>query len=130
MNNDGAKTDLAGMVAASQPKPTGTIALPCFGIIIQLDGGGGITSDLKDTCSFCGQSDCNFHCDDSQGAGDEDPDNTETEHDVADRMRFNAQMDAIAAMILAHAIAGMNVTKPAYLEGIEIAVQACRIKED
>lgn len=104
-----------------------TIELPCFGIVLQLtgDGGGSIASDLKETCPHCGQADCQFDCDDSQGACGEDCDNEETEDDVAGRMRFNAMMDAIESITLAHACAGMDVTKPAYLEGIETAVQAC-----
>ena len=39
--------------------------------------------------------------------------------------RFNAAMDGIESLILAHACAGIDVTTPAYLEGIETAVQSC-----
>lgn len=110
-------------------EPT-TVALDCFGIVLKLDGDGGgfvYASMLKEVCPHCNQADCNFHCDGSQGAGDEDPDNDETEHDVTDRMRFNAQMDAVESMILAHACAGIDVNSPAYTEGIETAATACGI---
>ena len=38
---------------------------------------------------------------------------------------FNAAMDGIESMILGHACAGVDVQSPAYLEGIETAVEAC-----
>jgi hypothetical protein len=38
---------------------------------------------------------------------------------------YNAAMDAIESLVLAHACAGIDVESPAYLEGIETAVQAC-----
>lgn len=38
---------------------------------------------------------------------------------------YNLQMDAIESMILAHAIAGIDVASPAYVEGITTAVEAC-----
>jgi hypothetical protein len=34
-------------------------------------------------------------------------------------------MDAIESLILAHASAGLDVASPAYVEGIETAVEAC-----
>ena len=39
--------------------------------------------------------------------------------------KFNCFMDAITSLILGHACAGIDVTTPAYLEGIETAVEAC-----
>jgi hypothetical protein len=79
-----------------------TIRLPCFGITIRLDrrnsaresGAGAITSDLKV------------------------PGRT-----AADRL-CNAAVDGIESLILAHACAGVDVTSPAYLEGVETAVEA------
>ena len=38
---------------------------------------------------------------------------------------YNSAMDALESMILAHAIAGIDITTPAYLEGIKTAVQGC-----
>ena len=38
---------------------------------------------------------------------------------------YNAMIDALESMILAHAQAGIDITTPAYLEGIETACQAC-----
>lgn len=70
-----------------------TIELPCFGITIDLAGGGGsITSELKN--------------DDPEGE---------------DNTLYLAAIDGIESMILAHAMAGIDVESPAYMEGIETA---------
>ena len=37
---------------------------------------------------------------------------------------YNAAIDGLESIILAHACAGINVSDPAYLEGIETAVDA------
>jgi hypothetical protein len=79
-----------------------TIRLPCFGITLQMarsnttakPGSGTITSDLK-----------------------------EPARTAADRF-YNAAMDGLESLILAHACAGIDVTTPAYVEGIETAVEA------
>ena len=82
---------------------TRIIKTDCFGIVVTLTGerlpGGTITSDLHDT--------------------------EEMDHDA---QLYNAAMDAIEAMILAQAVAGVDITEPKYLEGIEIAVQSCAVK--
>ena len=70
-----------------------TIALPCFGITVELTGTAGkITSDLKDG---------------------------------SDDAELVAAMDAIESLILAHACAGIDVASPAYVQGIETAVETC-----
>jgi hypothetical protein len=73
------------------------IKLPIFGIVVTLiDGGGSITStDLQ------------------------------TEHHDEEDEEYNAAMDGIESLILAHACAGIDITTPAYLQGIETAVSAC-----
>lgn len=79
-----------------------TIRLPCFDITIRLDrkntakapGAGTLTSNLKV------------------------PDNT-----AGDR-EYNAAIDSLESLILAHACAGVDVESPAYVEGIETAVDA------
>jgi hypothetical protein len=84
-------------------QPAGrTIRLPCYGITVTLlranaadrPGGGSIVSDLR-------------------AAG----------KTVADR-RYNAAIDGLESLILAHACAGVDVQSPAYIEGIETAVEA------
>jgi hypothetical protein len=78
------------------------IRLPCYGLTIRLDrqnadqapGCGMITSELKS------------------------PGRTITER------LFNAAIDGLESVILAHACAGINVASPAYVEGIETAVDA------
>ncbi|MGA2496820.1 MAG: hypothetical protein ABSH20_03720 [Tepidisphaeraceae bacterium] len=77
--------------------PAHPIVLPCFGIVVKLNGGGGtISSELHGGKSVAGD---------------------ERDHDIA--------MHALEALILAHACAGIDIIAPAYLEGIETAVQAC-----
>lgn len=81
---------------------TREIRLPCFGITIRLDrendqttpGCGCISSELKEPAT--------------DGAA----------------LLFHAAIDGIEALILAHACAGIDVTAPAYVEGIETAVEA------
>jgi hypothetical protein len=83
-----------------------TIKLPCFGIIVNLtgDGGGAISSDLHE------EQDENV-----EGGSEED-----TAHE-----KYEGAIDGIEAMILGHAVAGVDIETPAYIEGIEAAVQAC-----
>lgn len=54
----------------------------------------------------------------------EEPD-SETFEDENAVFDYNNAMNGIESMILAHAIAGIDVTTPAYKEGIETAVQGC-----
>jgi len=71
--------------------------LPCFGIIVKVvNGSGSITStDLK------------------------------IEHNNEKDELYNAAIDAIESMILAHACAGIDINTPEYIEGIETAVNSC-----
>ena len=73
-----------------------TITLDSFGIFVDLDGTGG------------GEIYSDLHDDDHE-----------------DNTIFNSMMDALESIILAHAIAGIDIESPAYLEGIETAVNAC-----
>lgn len=67
----------------------------CFGIVVELSGGGGsIESKLKE---------------DGSGANVE---------------AWNTAMDAIESIVLAHACAGIDIEDPRYLQGIETAVLA------
>jgi hypothetical protein len=42
-----------------------------------------------------------------------------------DADEFNAAMDAVESMVLAHACAGIDVTDPRYVEGVRTCVEAC-----
>lgn len=85
------------------------IKLPCFGIVVELEdedkelkgtfNGGNVTSDLKETPVDISDIQ-EIHC-------------------------YNSAMDAIESLILGHACAGIDITTPAYIEGIESAVQGC-----
>jgi len=46
------------------------------------------------------------------------------EADTAANRQYNSAIDGLEALILAHACAGVDVESPAYLEGIETAVDA------
>lgn len=95
------------------------ITLSCFGITLQVDsrGGGNVTSDLKEACPACNRLDCYLDCDLSQSDESEGDDAT-------NRRLYNAAMDAVEALVLAHACARIDVTSPAYVEGVETAVLA------
>lgn len=101
------------------------IRLDSLGIELVVEGqGGSITSDLqRETCPYCGMADCCFSCDESQACGlnanDDDP-----ADGVAGRLKFNGALDAVESLVLAHACAGIDVNSPAYLEGIETAINA------
>ena len=86
------------------------------------EGAGTLVSRLdRETCPSCSQADCAVSCDGSQGA---DENNEETEQDVAARLTYNACLDAVEAVVLAHACAGINVSEPAYVTGIKTALEA------
>lgn len=84
---------------------TKTSKLPCFGIIVQFDpetGAGTIVSDLYVS---------------------------RTENDEPNT-HLKVAIDALEALILAHACAGVDVQSPGYIEGIETAVEAVFNKLD
>ncbi len=45
-------------------------------------------------------------------------------HDSDDDAECKAALDAIESLVLAHAVAGIDITLPAYLEGVETAIDA------
>ncbi len=95
------------------------ITTGCYGIVVEfIDGGGTITSNLREVCPICGASNCYQGCSDEFGK-------VEDEDGMEERLDFNKKMDALESIILALAIAGIDITTPAYLEGIETAVEAC-----
>ena len=83
---------------------------------------GKIVSGLeRGTCPSCGNADCNMSCDGSQGA---DEHNEESEGDVEHRIAHNGFLDALEAIVLAHACAGVDVEAKQYVEGLETALEA------
>ena len=71
-----------------------TIKLPCYEIKVEIENGGGTICSNLKTDSI----------------STNDP--------------YNPCIDALESLILAHAIAGVNIEDPAYIEGIETAVDA------
>ena len=45
-------------------------------------------------------------------------------HDENASAEWNASVNALESLVLAHALAGVDVEEPAYLEGLETAVEA------
>ena len=83
-----------------------TITLPCFGIIVTLntDGTGTVTSELTQRCDcFTGMCDGCFD---------------------------NAIMGGIESLILAHALAGVNIEELSYIAGILEAVAINTRRDD
>jgi hypothetical protein len=78
-----------------------TIRLPCYGITITLVRENGADKPGSGVIA----SDLRA----GQGAADR---------------QYNAAIDGLEALILAHACAGVDVKSPAYIEGIETAVEA------
>lgn len=108
---------------------TSVIKLPVHSIVVTLIGShcGSISfsPDLKENCPHCSQPDCNFSCDLSVAGFAEGHQTTEDEAIVAARLVYNGAIDGITSLILAHTIAGVDIELPAYLEGIETAIDSC-----
>lgn len=79
------------------------IKLPCYGITIRLE--------RKHAANHSG-------CGTITSSGLKGPSKTHL-----DRL-YNAAIDGIESLVLAHACAGVDVQSPAYIEGIETAVDA------
>jgi hypothetical protein len=45
-------------------------------------------------------------------------------HDPGESRETKAMLDAIESLVLAHACAGLDIESPAYLQGLETAVEA------
>jgi hypothetical protein len=104
------------------------IELPCYGIRIELYKESGTddawsgrieSPQLKDACPFCARLDCPGECLESRGNASE-----KAAEERESRLSYNAAIDGIESMVLAHACAGIDVTSPAYVEGLETAVEA------
>jgi len=78
-----------------------TIRLPCYGITVTLTRENG--EDKPGSGAITS---------DLRAAG------------TASNRQFNAAIDGLESLILAHACAGVNVESPAYVEGVETAVEA------
>lgn len=87
---------------ADPDRPVGRrITLPCYGITLTLGKENGV---------------------EKPGSGSIISDLHERE--TAANRQYNAAIDGLESLILAHACAGVDVESPAYLEGIETAVDA------
>lgn len=91
---------------------------------------GWITSALKEVCEVCHNPKCNFDCYNNNDKLDELQYSNISEYvclksDLEDKRVFNHRIDAIESLILAHAIAGVNIMNPDYVEGVRVSVDAC-----
>jgi hypothetical protein len=106
------------------------IELPIYSIVISVGDedperpgcylGGSIISQLHSECPYCSRVTCYADCDGGGG----DIDGLESEEDMEERRHYNAMADAVESLILAHVMAGIDVTEPAYSEGVETAMEA------
>lgn len=117
------------------------VDVPCHGIILDLepqaetggqnrrgyDGGSIVASDLKEKCPHCEKQSCVGHCQEIREIFNKETSAirvTDIKEEIRKRNLFNAVMDGFESIILSHAVAGIDVTSPAYLEGLETAIQA------
>lgn len=107
-----------------------TAKLGIYGIRVSVVGatplaGGGVMcdEDLYERCPHCKSKDCVIRCDHAE-TGDETlaSRNRAYQRAMSLRMKRNASIDAILNLILSHAVAGVDIEKPAYLEGIDTAI--------
>lgn len=84
-----------------------TIKIPTWGIVIDIELdeenrpiGGNITSDLHE-------------------------DFEDIEEPTTEELQYDACIDAIESLVLAHAMAEIDVTTPQYIQGLETAINAC-----
>lgn len=112
------------------------ITLPTHNILVTLVdpiwdgyvryGGGSITSNIKETCPHCKDTDCNFDCpESSKWQNIKDSMSSIQKRAESENYRhYNFACDTIEALVLGHAIAGVHIDSPAYLEGLESAIDA------
>jgi hypothetical protein len=100
---------------------TQKVVLKVYGEPIRLHLGPGaacVESKLpRETCTRCGHAGCGLS-DCAHGCGGPFPEET------IDRLRYNAILDAIERLVLAHALAGVDVQASGYVSGIETMLEA------
>ncbi len=88
--------------------------------------GGSIKSDIKEICPYCKDIDCDMDNDCIEFAEhctDRDIDCfNEKKAERIEFVRHRGAADAIESMVLAHAVAGIDVKSLAYIEGVETAL--------
>ena len=75
---------------------------------------------LEHFFTACGFLEASIFVDPENQSG---PNAGSTEDEVYARIYNNGAIDAMMALILAHAVAGIDVTMPSYIEGIETALE-------
>jgi hypothetical protein len=103
------------------------IRLPIYNMVVTVqDKGGAVTSDLIESCPYCGYLSCNMECPEAMEAlNDRDPAIVKDKTEELSEFRCQrAALDAIQNIVLAHAVAGIDIESPAYLDGIETAVDS------
>lgn len=86
------------------------------------DGGGVVERGFElETCPSCRRPMCCIDCDGSEGADDS---NEETEADAQNRILLNQTLNTIERLLVAHAVAGINIEDTAYVEGVNTVLEA------
>lgn len=98
-------------------------------VIINLtgDGGGSIDFPLFVVCDFCGDPHCYGECPDAQEhCSDRDMDcQQDKQGELQESIAFNGMMDGISSLVLAQAIAGIDVESESYVETLNGVIEAC-----
>ena len=85
---------------------------------------GGEGQSFEKTCPHCQDTLCDFDCPEAmEWASSQDfEDQIANNEGFASCRNYNYACDAIESIVKAHAIAGINIESPAYLEGLETAI--------
>ncbi len=87
---------------------------------------GTVESNMKEICKYCHDPACNMTCFDARSdfANKNEVELLAHDLNVWRFQIYNAMIDAIESMILAHACAGLDVESEPYVRGIETALDA------
>jgi hypothetical protein len=106
-----------------------TILVCCQNVTVHLtgDGGGSIEFPLYEVCDYCGAKDCYGHCPAGQEyASDRDLEQQQSKiEQMEEPKEFNDALEGISSLVLAQAIAGIDITTDAYIESLNTAIEGC-----
>lgn len=97
--------------------------LPGNIFVTEVGGSVKVTSELKDNCPYCADSECNFSCDQSQYAMGTDEE-LESEQEHLDRIQWNAAIDGLESLIMGYAGQGMDINDPKFHKAVQSALDA------
>ena len=95
-----------------------------FVTIIHDNGATSVSTNLPDTCQWCGKPRCYLECEDSREAlnGDQDA-AADLREEEAERERFNVTVDGIEALLMTMAGEGVDMNNEAIARAVFAAVE-------